>query len=93
MQEALVVRREQHIAAHVLSRLCMSVALVRSFWQPVFRTTLVLGGAQPPRARALARKRKATEVERRARKPTTTRCGARAVPVLQQSAVRGFPEI
>jgi hypothetical protein len=46
MQEALVVRREQHIAAHVLSRLCMSVALVRSFWQPVFRTTLLSDGDQ-----------------------------------------------
>jgi hypothetical protein len=35
----------------------------------------VLGGAQPPRARAMARKRKATEAERRAPKPPTTQCG------------------
>jgi hypothetical protein len=58
----------------------MSLALERSFSQPVFRTTLltdgdhlrkVLGGVQPPRARAMARKRKATEAERRARKSPT----------------------
>jgi hypothetical protein len=36
------------------------------------RLRKVLGGAQPPRARAMARKRKATEAECRARKSPTT---------------------
>jgi hypothetical protein len=35
------------------------------------RLRKVLGGVQPPRARAMARKRKATEAERRARKSPT----------------------
>jgi hypothetical protein len=59
------------------------------------RLRKVLGGVQPPRARAMARKRKATEAERRARKGPTNRSdligSSSALLPLSRSRSGGLP--